>query len=258
MTSSAPESLSSVTENSSIRLQAVDVRIDERSILRRISTSVATGKITSLVGPSGCGKTTMLRVLAGLQPISGGKLSMPSLDMTRGEVGFVFQAPGLLRWLNALQNVTLPLDLCSRELPKSERLELGQQRLSEVQIADAADLMPRQLSGGMQMRASIARALVTEPKLLLLDEPFAALDDVLRRQLGQLVVTLCRQRQLTAIMVTHGIAEAIDLSDNVIVMRDGQIVDEIDVAKEKTSAGDAKSSAELHERIYLAMSGGHV
>ncbi|KAA1259419.1 Bicarbonate transport ATP-binding protein CmpD [Rubripirellula obstinata] len=194
-----------------------------------VTLSVPAGKIMSLVGPSGCGKTTMLRMIAGLEKPTAGEIQItPSIDGAAGEIGFVFQQPSLLRWRTAIENVTLPLELMSSSATQSQNRSTAAQMLQQVGLADSVNLYPHQLSGGMRMRVSIARALVTQPKVLLLDEPFAALDDTLREQLGGLVLDLWTQRPLTIVMVTHNIAEAVMLSHRIAVMRNGKLAETID------------------------------
>lgn len=189
-----------------------------------VTLAVPAGKIFSLVGPSGCGKTTMLRMMAGLDLPTGGEIEIiPATNSGDGEIGFVFQQPSLLRWRTAISNVMLPLELTSAPSTAAENRSIAQEMLQQVGLADSANLYPHQLSGGMQMRVSIARALVSKPKVLLLDEPFAALDDMLREQLGGLVLDLWTQRPLTVVMVTHNIAEAIMLSHHIAVMRNGKL-----------------------------------
>lgn len=180
------------------------------------------GRILALIGPSGCGKTTLLRAIAGLQPVSSGAITLdPQATSQSGAIGFVFQQPALLPWRSALENVLLPLEL-SGDARKNRR-SIGDQLLSAVELADVATRFPGQLSGGMRMRVSIARALVTAPSVLLLDEPFAALDDMLRNQLGGLLRELWQARGFTAVMVTHNIGEAVLLSHQIAVMRDGRV-----------------------------------
>jgi ABC-type nitrate/sulfonate/bicarbonate transport system ATPase subunit len=183
----------------------------------------------AIVGQSGCGKTTLLRVIAGLQKLTDGCLHTNGLTADdEAAISFVFQQPALLPWRRVTNNVTLPLELQDRKqrpdkLPRDKHAA-ATAALREVELSDVADRFPHQLSGGMKMRVSIARALVTEPRLLLLDEPFAALDDLLRTQLGNLVMQLWQTHQFTMVLVTHNIAEAIALSDRICVMHAGRIV----------------------------------
>lgn len=196
--------------------------------LSDVSLQVRSGEIYALIGPSGCGKTTLLRLMAGLQvATAGGVVIDPPADSRAGEIAFVFQQPSLLPWRTALQNVMLPLQLIGYR-SAAERKAMATELLAAVSLSDAVDRFPRQLSGGMKMRVSIARALVTQPSVLLLDEPFAALDDMLRNQLGQLFLRLWEERQFTAVMVTHNIAESIMVSHRIGVMRAGRLSTEWD------------------------------
>lgn len=182
------------------------------------------GEITSLVGPSGCGKTTLLRLIAGLEtPTSGMVRIDPPVASHQGDVAFVFQQPSLLPWRTALENVTLPLELIG-QIDRRQRRQVAEQMLHRVGLKNALQRFPRELSGGMKMRVSIARALVTGPRVLLLDEPFAALDDMLRTQLGELLLELWNGQRFTAVMVTHNIAESIFLSAQIAVMKNGRLI----------------------------------
>lgn len=186
-----------------------------------VSFDLPAGQITSLIGPSGCGKTTLLRAIAGLQAPAAGNVDLhPTSQPGQGELAFVFQQPALLPWRTAIENVTLPLRLTGQTDPRHHSA-LAAEILHTVGLGEALNHLPHQLSGGMQMRVSIARALVTSPRVLLLDEPFASLDDMLRGQLGDLLLRLWSSRHFTAVMVTHNIAEAVLLSHQVLVMQDG-------------------------------------
>jgi len=195
-----------------------------------VSCEFPAGKITSLVGPSGCGKTTLLRALAGLQsPTSGSIMINPPAQAKLGEVAFVFQQPTLLPWRSAINNVLLPLQLrpdssCADDTKSRAKNELLAMELRE----DSLLLYPRQLSGGMRMRVSLARALVTRPSVLLLDEPFAALDDMLRVTLGELLLRRWAERPFTTVLVTHNIGEAAMLSHQVLVMQTGKVIKRFD------------------------------
>ncbi|HEX6860815.1 MAG TPA: ABC transporter ATP-binding protein [Caulobacteraceae bacterium] len=197
-------------------LQAVEVDYPRGKALGPFSLSVAPGEIVALVGPSGCGKSTALRLLAGLeQPTRGAVHRLAG----RGETSVVFQAATLAPWLSAAANVALPLELAGAS--GQEARALAAQALKKVGLSSAANARPAQLSGGMAMRVSLARALVTRPKLLLLDEPFAALDEITRRQLADDVLTLCAELKPATVFVTHNVEEAVYMAHRVIVMTHG-------------------------------------
>ncbi|GAB5505389.1 MAG: ABC transporter ATP-binding protein [Rhizobiaceae bacterium] len=190
--------------------------------LTDMSVDVGPGEFVSLLGPSGCGKSTALRIIAGLGEPSAGTVNWPSSrinarGLPEGDVGFVFQEPTLMPWQTVFGNVYLPLKL--RGQSKSAVREQVMDMLALVGLADFADAYPRELSGGMKMRVSIARALVTRPKLLLLDEPFAALDEITRQKLNDDVLMLWRQSGVTVIFVTHSVYESAYLSSRVLVMK---------------------------------------
>ncbi len=215
---------------STIDCDALDVRFPDGTVgVEGANLHVTAGEIVALVGPSGCGKTTLLRTLAGLQAASQGSLRCDP-PMTRGRLAFVFQQPSLLPWRSARQNVALPLELTAAATTASSRRAVATARLRSVELpATDHDKFPHELSGGMQMRVSIARALATDPSLLLLDEPFAALDDMLRNRLGELLLRLWRERRRTMVLVTHNIGEAVLLSHRVVVMRHGRLVGEVPI-----------------------------
>jgi len=193
--------------------------------LEAVSLKVQAGEFVSLVGPSGCGKSTLLRLVAGLLAPTEGRLVVE-----RGQgVGFVFQSPTLLPWRTVEDNVLLPTELAG--ISKSIRRERAGELLSMVGLADVATRFPAQLSGGMKMRVSIARALSTRPKLLLMDEPFAALDDMTRSRLQEELLSLREREGFSTVFVTHNIAESVFLSDRVLCFssRPGRIVGEIAV-----------------------------
>jgi len=202
--------------------------------LRSVSLRIAAGELVSVVGPSGCGKSTLLRLVAGLLRGAEGELRVHGLDplgaRRRGtELAFVFQDPTLLPWRTVEANVRLPLELRGRA-GESERVRTAEV-LRLVGLEEFRRARPRQLSGGMQMRVSLARALVTRPGLLLLDEPFAALDEITRQRLNEELLALRARDRFTALFVTHNVGEAVFLSDRVLVMsgRPGTILHEIAV-----------------------------
>ncbi|HEY3814979.1 MAG TPA: ABC transporter ATP-binding protein [Caulobacteraceae bacterium] len=180
------------------------------------SLSLKPGEIVALTGPSGCGKSTALRLFAGLEQPTRGTVSR---HLARGETSLVFQAPTLIPWASALTNVALPLDLAG--VAEHERCERAKVALARVGLGDVGDARPDQLSGGMAMRVSLTRAIVTEPKLLLLDEPFAALDSVTRRGLIEDVHRLWSQSKPAILFVTHDVEEAAYLAERVVVMTPG-------------------------------------
>ncbi|MFC7735711.1 ABC transporter ATP-binding protein [Roseomonas sp. GCM10028921] len=181
--------------------------------VQELDLEIGAGNFVSLLGPSGCGKSTVLRMIAGLTPPSAGRIDWPC---GTPRLGFVFQEPTLMPWQRALDNVALPLKLAG--IARAERHARARRMLELVGLADFAGSYPRELSGGMRMRVSIARALVTEPELLLLDEPFAALDEITRFRLNNDLLRLWGERRFTAIFVTHSVFESVYLSQRVAVM----------------------------------------
>jgi NitT/TauT family transport system ATP-binding protein len=198
---------------------------DGADVLGGVSCDFLAGEISSLVGPSGCGKTTLLRVLAGLQTPTSGTVSIePPARANRGEMAFVFQQPTLLPWRTAVENVKLAIRLSEDGVSAAEAKSRAERELALMELpCDAFGRFPRELSGGMKMRVSLARAMVTRPTVLLLDEPFAALDDMSRSALGDLLLRRWDERPFTAVMVTHNIAEAALLSHRVMVLDRGRI-----------------------------------
>jgi NitT/TauT family transport system ATP-binding protein len=197
-------------------LEAVEVDYGGRRALGPVSLSLAPGEIIALVGPSGCGKSTALRLLAGLeQPSRGSVLRTPG----RGETSVVFQTATLAPWASALTNVALPLELAG--VNKVQARTRAGEALDRVGLVGAHEAKPAQLSGGMAMRVSLARALVTQPRLLLLDEPFAALDEITRRRLADDVLALWAELKPAIVFVTHNVEEAVYMASRVVVMSPG-------------------------------------
>ncbi len=191
----------------------VEVDYDRGRALGPVSFAIAAGETVALVGPSGCGKSTALRLLAGLEQPTRGTVTRAA---GRGETAVVFQAPTLAPWLAARANVALPLELSGT--PKAEALRRADAALERVGLKGAEAARPAQLSGGMAMRVSLARALVTSPKLLLLDEPFAALDEITRRVLADDVLALWAASKPAIVFVTHNVEEAVYMASRVVVM----------------------------------------
>lgn len=193
------------------------------AVVDRVEWTIAEGEFHCLVGRSGCGKTTLLKIAAGLLLPTEGSIHIQGSEVRapREQVGFVFQSPTLLDWLSVLDNVLLPVSL-KRGVQPGDR-DKAQELLALMGLADLPARFPRELSGGQQSRVAIARALITEPLILLMDEPFAALDAITREELQDDLLYLCDLRKTTVLFVTHDIAEAIYLADRVAVMEQGRI-----------------------------------
>jgi len=215
-----------------LQLRGVNKRYSNGTVaLRDMSLSIARGDFVSLLGPSGCGKSTALRMMAGLLQPSSGTIAWPgdradTQDHAQG-ISFVFQEPTLMPWATVFDNVYLPLRMAG--VPLARAAEQVQSALALVGLSRFAEVYPRELSGGMKMRVSIARAMVTRPRLLLMDEPFAALDEMTRAKLNDDVRRLWADLGLTVVFVTHNVWEAVYLSTRVVVMaaRPGRVVEDI-------------------------------
>jgi NitT/TauT family transport system ATP-binding protein len=210
--------------------------------LGELSAEIEAGAFVSCVGPSGCGKSTVLRLIAGLERPTRGRVEWPG---GRAALGFVFQDPTLMAWATAAKNVALPLELAG--LAEGEARERACAALEMVGLAGFADALPRELSGGMRMRVSIARALVAEPKVLLMDEPFAALDEFTRSKLNDDLLRLWSERGFTGIFVTHSVFEAVYLSQRILILsgRPGHLVADIRNPAPYPRAADYRTSSEL-------------
>ncbi|MCY1513155.1 Vitamin B12 import ATP-binding protein BtuD [compost metagenome] len=199
-----------------------------------VDLSIAEGEFVTLLGPSGCGKSTLLKMVAGMLEPSDGRLlvwrkPVAQLHDCPHKMSFVFQSPTLMPWASVQTNVRLPLDLAG--VPRKEADARVTESLALVGLEKFADALPRALSGGMQMRVSIARGLVTQPDLLLMDEPFGALDEITRHKLDADLLELWRKKKLTVIFVTHSIHEAVFLSSRVVMMaaRPGRVVEQFQI-----------------------------
>lgn len=184
--------------------------------LEKVNLHMARGEFVALLGPSGCGKSTLLRMVAGLMTPSSGRIEWQTPPV-KGGIGVVFQEPTLMPWANARKNVEAPLRIAG--VAAAERQARAMEILALVGLENFAQAYPRTLSGGMKMRVAIARALVTSPPVLLLDEPFAALDEITRQQLNDDLLEICHKAQLSVLFVTHSAAEAVYLSSRVLMMR---------------------------------------
>jgi NitT/TauT family transport system ATP-binding protein len=224
--------------------------------ISNVGFEVAAGELVALVGPSGCGKTTLLKILAGLQSYDSGEVHIGSpahsFDPSR-DIGMVFQQALLLKWRRVLQNVMLPAEILG--LPMRESRERAHELLAMVGLAGFEDKYPYELSGGMQQRAAIARALIHDPKLILMDEPFGALDALTREKMNLELLSIWKRSGKTIVFVTHGIAEAVFLGTRVIVLTAGpaRMADNISVSLPEPRVLDVKTSelfGEYSRKIY--------
>jgi NitT/TauT family transport system ATP-binding protein len=220
--------------------------------LGSIDLEVQPGEIVTLLGPSGCGKTTLLRMVAGLETPTTGSISIsgdgPQSARKRKQVGFIPQSPALLPWRSVRANARLLLDINRGASPASPSVTVDE-LLGEVGLADFADAYPHELSGGMQQRVGLARALALDAPLLLMDEPFAALDEITRTEMRHLLGRLTEPHGTTVVFVTHSIAEAAFLSDRVVVMspRPGRIVEQVDIELPRPRHPDVEDTTEFFE-----------
>lgn len=235
--------------------------------LSDMSLTVESGEFISLLGPSGCGKSTALRIIAGLGDTTTGLIDWPSSrinsrGLPEGDISFVFQEPTLMPWQTVFGNVHLPLKL--RGISKAAARADIMTALETVGLKDFAGAYPRELSGGMKMRVSIARALVTRPKLLLMDEPFAALDEITRQKLNDDVLKLWRDTGITVIFVTHSVFESAYLSNRIVVMKarpgrvhaDLPLVTSLERGELYRSSEEYRQACELVSKTLLDAMGG--
>jgi NitT/TauT family transport system ATP-binding protein len=232
--------------------------------LSNVNLEVEPGAFISLIGPSGCGKTTLLRIIADLEKSTGGTIAVegkdPSMARAERRYGYVFQAPVLYPWRNIERNVRLPLEIFG--LPRAEQTERVRENLALVNLTGFEKKFPWQLSGGMQQRASIARALSFDPDILLMDEPFGALDEIVRDRLNEELLRLWRETGKTIIFVTHSVPEAVFLSTRIIVMspRPGRIIDSVASNFPKDRTFDIRETPEflgLARRVRDGLKAGH-
>ena len=225
--------------------------------LNQISLDIAPGDFVAILGPSGCGKSTLLRLIAGLDHPTAGTISAPIDRLNK--IAYVFQDAHLLPWRNVIRNVALPLELAG--MNRAERRDKAIAAIGQVGLLDAIDRYPAQLSGGMRMRVSLARAMVTDPQLLLLDEPFAALDEITRQRLDEQLRELWLSREMTVLFVTHSTAEAVFLADRAVVMsgRPGRIILDRPIELPATRAVPLRATPEFAGQtrdLYAALAAG--
>ena len=232
--------------------------------LANVDLTVAEGEFVSFIGPSGCGKTTLLRVIADLERASSGTITVngvsPETARMHRDYGYVFQAPALYPWRTVMRNVMLPLEIMG--IAKAERIARARANLRLVNLDGFEKKFPWQLSGGMQQRASIARALSFDPKLLLMDEPFGALDEIVRDKLNEQLLKLWAETKKTVVFVTHSIPEAVFLSTRIVVMspRPGRIIDVIECGFPRERTLDIRETPEflkVAHRVREGLRAGH-
>ena len=237
-------------------------RPDQVAAVSTVDLTVQPGQFVSLIGPSGCGKSTLLRLIADLTTPSAGTVTVAGKPARRARLdhqyGIAFQQAGLFEWRTVRRNVELPLEL--RGTPRAQRHARAEEMLELVGLLDFAGHYPAQLSGGMQQRVAIARALAVHPALLLMDEPFGALDEMTRERLQSELMQICAKTTTTTVFVTHSIPEAVYLSDRVVVMspRPGRITHTIDVQLGERSDATRHSPAffEAITEVRRALRGG--
>jgi NitT/TauT family transport system ATP-binding protein len=230
--------------------------------LEGINLTVNDGDFVSFIGPSGCGKTTLLRVIADLEQATAGTISVNGMSPAQARMarayGYVFQAPALYPWRTVEKNVGLPLEI----MGTADAASRVKRNLELVNLAGFEKKFPWQLSGGMQQRVSIARALAVEPKLLLMDEPFGALDEIVRDKLNQQLLELWAATKKTVVFVTHSIPEAVFLSSKIVVMspRPGRIIDVIETnlpAKRTLDIRETPEFLKIAHRVREGLKAGH-
>jgi len=235
-----------------IELLGVHKRFRNAAVaLENISLTIERGEFVTFLGPSGCGKSTLLKLVSGLSPVSAGKVQVNGMtpENARELMSFIFQDATLLPWRTVEQNVGLGLELeyAARELRKERVVKM----LDLVSLSNVAQCYPRQLSGGMKMRVSIARALVSRPRILLMDEPFAALDEMSRDRLNEELLRLYAEQKWTVLFVTHSVAEAVFLSSRIVILaaHPGRVAHEVHVDLPWPRTADTRESAAFEDMV---------
>lgn len=241
-----------------VALKGVGVRFPGGTLaLEEVSLTVAPGEFLCLLGPSGCGKSSLLRLVAGLDQPTQGTVDSPAVD--EGACGFVFQDATLMPWATVFENVWMPLRL--RGVEKAAARPIIDPLLRSLGLGEFAEALPAELSGGMRMRTSIARALSAEPRLLLMDEPFAALDELTRERLNIELLEWWRARRLTVLFVTHAVSEAVFLAQRIVILssRPGRVLkifDNPEPYPRNEGFRDSAAFQQLRRDIVAAMEGG--
>jgi NitT/TauT family transport system ATP-binding protein len=258
---SMPQRLAVDVRNVSLTFETADGKVDA---LSNVSLQIADGEFVSFIGPSGCGKTTMLRLIADLQQPTSGTLLVNGMSAEQARLerryGYVFQAPALFPWRTIEKNLKLPLEIMG--FSDSEQRERARRYLALVNLTGFERKYPWQLSGGMQQRVSIARALSFDPALLLMDEPFGALDEIVRDHLNEQLLQLWDKTGKTVLFVTHSIPEAVFLSTKIVVMspRPGRIIDIIDCNFPRARTLEIRETPEflkIAQRVRVGLRAGH-
>ncbi|MCC7204272.1 MAG: ABC transporter ATP-binding protein [Phycisphaeraceae bacterium] len=235
------------------------------SVLEGLDLDVEAGDFVAILGPSGCGKSTLLRLIAGLDRPDGGQVELRGAEGTNttsgGGIAYVFQDAHLLPWRDVLGNVVLPLELMGQSRRSRKTAALA--AIEKVGLSEAVDRYPAQLSGGMRMRVSLARAMVTRPRLLLLDEPFAALDEITRQHLDEELRALWRESRMTVVFVTHSTSEAVYLAERAVVLskRPARIVRDVLLKLPSDRPKDLRGTAEFAREtagVYAALEEGEI
>lgn len=243
-----------MNENAAIRFdqvgQVFETDTGPLEALRGVSTTIARHEFVAVLGPSGCGKSTLLRMTSGLLKPTSGTVSVFDLPVTepRDDIGIVFQKPTLLPWANTIDNVLFPLKHRGGFISKADK-ERAQELVTMVGLEGFETRLPSELSGGMQQRVGIARALLMDPDILLMDEPFSALDALTREDMGFELLRIWQERPKTVLFITHSIAEAVLLADRVIVMTDrpGAIREDLKVPLDRPRTVETTTSKVMHE-----------
>ncbi|HVK60639.1 MAG TPA: ABC transporter ATP-binding protein [Bdellovibrionales bacterium] len=238
-----------MVQGARLQLEGLEKEFRESgAVVAPLDLKIESGEFVSFLGPSGSGKSTLLRILAGLDAPTRGRLSIDSFG-SQFFKSFVFQEAALIPWRTALENVALPLELMGRS--KTEACEAAKSALRRVHLPEAFNLYPSQLSGGMKMRCSVARALVAEPRLLLLDEPFAALDEKTRQHLQEDIRKLWIESKMTVIFVTHSVSEAVFVSDRAIVFssRPARVISDSRIALPARREGSLRFEADYLKEV---------